>query len=166
MNSKKKDYILIDTGLRGNYAKEIMQAVIGQMSDGLWENSSTYEHYWRFVDVDERGGQIFLKVSTKKYDDNAIANTYYENYFYQKMNMDETKIKTFFAARIKDIIKSELKDELEDPVKGWNRESDFVSAYISYDEQVTVAHAYFAYETLKGRHNEKKYSPEIVKDML
>ena len=44
---------IIKTNTNGKKANEILSAVIGQMSDGMFENSRYYEGYWMFCDIDD-----------------------------------------------------------------------------------------------------------------
>ena len=64
-NESDKSVKLIDTGLAGDKAKDILDSVIGQMSDGMWENSPAMEHYWPFIDVEMKGRRVYFAVSTE-----------------------------------------------------------------------------------------------------
>ena len=43
--------ILVNTGLTDAMSEDVLNSVIGQLSDGMWENSRVMEHYWPFVNI-------------------------------------------------------------------------------------------------------------------
>ena len=53
----------ITTGLSGKVNSDILHSVIGQLSDGIWENSPGMEKYWKHADIEERDGQLCIAVS-------------------------------------------------------------------------------------------------------
>ena len=55
-----KEVIVVKTGLSASdkKAKEILNSVIGQMSDGIWENSPGYSRYWKNIDIGEEDGEM------------------------------------------------------------------------------------------------------------
>ena len=109
--------------------KDILHAVIGQMSDGIWENSRAMEKYWHSlgVEVDKDGYIVIIDR------DNVCENA-----------------PEFFANKIKQIIKIEIDDgnhKLE-----WSRTCPAVSVYLDYGRNyATVGECYRLYELLKGR---------------
>lgn len=158
-----KDAIQIDTGLKGDLAKDILDSVIGQMSDGMWENSPAMEHYWRYINVVKTAGnQVFLVVDGITADASHVVN-----YFNYKMGMDEGKIKEFMGNKLKAVAKQELKD---DPDLGsWDRNNTSETGYLSYDRPITFQEVYFVYEILKGRDLTnvlRKYPDEVSDELL
>lgn len=117
----------INTGIRSNNKfMSILGSVIGQMSDGIWENTRSMEKYWKSLDysVSDDGNIIIV-------DNHNVCNDPVE----------------FLANKIKQIIKIEIDDgntELE-----WNRSCGAVPSYIHGG--VTVGDCYQLYELLKGR---------------
>lgn len=139
---KKSDDILaevrrIDTGLKSDLDMAIIQSVFGQLSDGLWENSPMMDHYWPYIDVEKKGGKVYLLVSVRGYPSNRF------------LDMDDSEVKTWLAKKIKAVIKDEELD--------WSRsnreETDFLSTEwrLPSKERATVADCYYVYEVLRGR---------------
>lgn len=156
VDDSQKPPRMIDTGLTGNKNKEILSSVIGQLSDGMWENSPRMDKYWRFVDVKDKGGKIYLAISAKMAHHEPrtryFNGRYIDNGF---LNMSDTKIKEWFANKLKAVIKEEgLK---------WERNSDQGTSYIGYKENITVGDAYAAYDKLKGRKDRSNPAPDASK---
>ena len=138
---------------------EILRSVIGQMSDGIWENSPRAEGYWRFATIEKSDdNKIVIAVSTiyiisysdiygKYYHDNkCLINRF--------ADMTDDKVKAYFANKIKQIIKieeSNLKEYYNDTSKdlSWRKDNQQKCNYMGYKETITVADAYAAYKNLK-----------------
>lgn len=109
----------------------ILSSVIGQMSDGIWENSKAMEKYWKNLDFSETpDGRICLE------DRIGVTNDVYD----------------FFANKIKKIIQVEIEDgntRLE-----WSRTCPAMPRYMH--GSVTVGDCYELYELLKGRDTSKR----------
>ena len=121
-----------------NYC-EILGSVIGQMSDGIWENTRSMERYWKSLNygVDEHG-YIYLE------DRYGVVSDVAE----------------FFANKIKQIVKIDNDDNggLE-----WTRYNSNVVNYMGYHSEITVGECYKLYELLKGRDISKKQYAIIQK---
>lgn len=113
---------------------EIMHAVIGQMSDGIWENSRKMENVWKGLStgIDEDTDTITIKV------DYPSSLTYY----------DDEYVRNYFANKIKQIIQIEIDDGLR---ATWDRDCTASSTYLNYHHDVQVRDAYAVYDALKGR---------------
>lgn len=143
--------IAYDTGLPDTQVnKDIIDSVFGQMSDGIWENSSRMEGYWRYADMMCQDGKIFLVINntcsdSKKY--GSKFDTYNNPYIY----MSQEQVINFFANKIKQIVYIEFGDSSGKHM--WQRNDQTVLDYLtrSYNNPVTVADAYKAYDILKGR---------------
>lgn len=124
-----------DTGIPATDRKsfEILESVIGQLSDGIWENSPSMGKYWKNLHIDTRDGNI-------------IINETYNSPFRWD---DQKKVLEFFANKVKQIIKTEIEDGRSD--LEWKRDCTGVSDYLGYKEQITVRDAYKVYDQLKGR---------------
>ena len=121
-------------------AIQAINSIIGQLSDGYWENSTAMEYYWPYIDTDNT--DVIIKG----------CNNYYDrhNKYCRFADMNEQHIKEWLANKIKFIVKYELEDY---PNKGkWERNNDSELDYIDG----TVSQAYAAYDELKGR-NSKTY---------
>lgn len=128
---ENENAIVIKTGLSDSKAKDILNSVIGQMSDGIWENSPRMDRYWKYADIIKEGSEIAIKISNPDY---------YENGFKGK---SESEIKKFFAQKVKQIVK---KEELN-----WDRNNEERSRYLDRHSGVTVKDAYRVYDKLLGR---------------
>ena len=143
----------IETGLKTDLDMAILDAVLGQLSDGMWENSPMMDKYWPYIEIEKRGGKVYLDISDsyRKYD-------YPRNGF---MDMDDATIKTWLAKKLKAVIKEEGLD--------WRRDNADTTDYLSTDwrlpskEEATVADCYYVYEVLRGRNVAKQ--PEYSKKM-
>ena len=122
----------INTGIRSNSKFEnILSSVLGQLSDGIWENSRSMEKYWKnlsysvndqgYIELEDRAGVC-------------------------------PSVTEFFANKIKQIIKIEIDDGNSD--LEWNRSCGAVPSYIHGN--VTVGDCYQLYELLKGRQTDTK----------
>lgn len=121
----------INTGIKAtDKFINILGSVIGQMSDGIWENTRSMEKYWNSLNysVDEAG---YLVVEDK--------------YYVCAKPLD------FFANKIKQIIKTEIEDGNSHLV--WSRACDAIPSYMH--GTVTVGDCYKLYELLKGRSIDK-----------
>ena len=121
---------LIDTGLSDRKAEEVLQSVIGQLSDGIWENSRGMEKYWQYADIIKKGSEIYISVNTENYESGYRGKS-------------EQDIKRYFAQKVKQIVKEE---GLE-----WSRDNTEISYYLARDSEVTVQDAYRVYDKLLGR---------------
>ena len=161
-SGKKK--LIVPTGLKGDKAREILDSIIGQMSDGMWENSPAMEHYWRFINVENVGGELAFVVDKARGEWGAGSrpgnNHFTENYFMTKLGGKADAIKQFMAKKLKAIAKEEIKDE-NDPL-GWYRNNEMESGYLAG----TISDVYFVYETLLGRSGFQRKYPRFVVDEL
>lgn len=131
---------IIKTGLPKRF-KDMLAAVIGQMSDGYWENTPMMRGYWPFVNAAVQGDEAVLEVSGDRY--SGQHNAY--NRF---ADMTEDAIRKFFAEKIKFLIK-------EEGLGDWKRDNEKETDYLSYDDPYRVKDCYYAYEVLKGRNVSK-----------
>ena len=145
----EEDARKISIGLNDAKSKDIINAVIGQMSDGHWENSPGMERYWRFASgLDDQGNIIVYTGSNRKkefagYDRYGLKK--YKQHWTDSAfnNMSDEAVKKFFANKIKQIVKLEGLD--------WNRNNTEPCEYLDYSSGVTVRDAYKVYDRLLGR---------------
>jgi hypothetical protein len=108
----------------------ILGSVIGQMSDGIWENTRSMEKYWKSLDYGkDPSGYIWLD------DRHGVTADVYD----------------FFANKIKKIIQIEIEDGNNQLI--WSRTCAGVPYYMHGN--VTVGDCYEMYELLKGRNTSK-----------
>jgi hypothetical protein len=143
----------IDTGLKTDLDMAILDAVLGQLSDGIWENTPMMRKYWPYIEISKRGGKVYLEVSEEEYKEH-----YPRNYF---IVMTDNEIKSWLAMKLKQVIKEEGLD--------WKRDNTETTDFLSTDwripskEEATVADCYYVYEVLRGRNVAKH--PEYSKKM-
>lgn len=130
---------IIKTGLPKRF-KDMLAAVIGQMSDGYWENTPMMRGYWPFVDAAVQGDEAVLEVSTDLYNREFVHNRF--------RGMTDDVIRKFFAEKIKFLVK-------EEGLGDWKRDNEKETDYLSYDDPYRVKDCYYAYEVLKGRNVSK-----------
>ena len=159
LNDSKKR--IIHTGLYSNVAKEIIQSVLGQLSDGYGENNPANEKWWRFADcVQASDGEVLIEVSTEPWEYDEFRS-YRHKYTYNGFHsMSDAEVMQKFAGWIKKTAKMEMNDE--NAGNQWNRGSEMKLDYLNYHENVTAADAYFVYEKLLGRDNDRKYAESTV----
>ena len=122
--------ITIYTGLNDEYAKDIINGVVGQLSDGIWENSPGMDKYWRHMTVDTKGNEITVSFDTNSYNSGFRGKT-------------EEQLRKWLANKIKQIVKEEGLD--------WNRDNEEVCDYLNYYSDCTVQDAYRVYDKILGR---------------
>lgn len=107
---------------------DILGSVIGQLSDGIWENSRTMEKYWKSLTYGSTAdGMIWIE------DHHGTCDNPLD----------------FFANKIKQIVKKEIEDGRCETGLEWSRLCGLHPFYFHGD--VTVGECYELYELLKGR---------------
>lgn len=135
-----QEYRIIDTGLQGPIQKDILDSVLGQISDGYWENSPRMDMYWRNIDTELQGDKVVFSIKPHTFPWYA---------------MSDDQIKQWFAKKIKFLIKEEFGKSRD----VWNRmNTKLKTDYLSHKSpsQTTVADCYYAYDTLMGRKTSNK----------
>lgn len=105
---------------------EILASVIGQMSDGIWENTNRMNGYWIYADCNSR----CIDITVDKYSDyrEKVRNPY--------SCMSDEQILNFFANKIKTIALIEMQDNYESEIKE-NIFGDYpTSAYRYFREDI------------------------------
>lgn len=141
--SEESDIRVIRTGLSGAKNNEILNSIIGQMSDGIWENSPSIEPYWMFANVDDDCNFVVKSrpVIWDNYNRKGRRNPYY-----QKPDHD---ILRYFANKLKQIVREYANDKGLDFKQLWNRDSEEVCDYLGYDEDITIGDAFKVYQALR-----------------
>ena len=117
--------------------RDIIDSVIGQLSDGKWENSPAMRKYWAYCQVDVRGGLVVLQVNDEDWSSGF-------------RNRDDAWVRKFFACKIKQVAYDELSG------LRWNRTDTSELSYLSQSSKVTVSAAYEAYDAILGRKGGRK----------
>lgn len=135
--------------------RAVLESVIGQLSDGMWENSPAMEKYWRGMKLsqDERGNVELRHASS--YDvrvDRWLGGRNGRMYSWREgkssgfNGMGSKEVREFFAKKIKQIADRERKDYPS--VGKWSATNNSPLDY--FHSGVTVADAYSLYKRLKG----------------
>lgn len=150
--------IIVKTGLYSVTAQDVLDNVIGQMSDGMWENSKTMEHYWPFVNIKKINEEVCIVIDTEVNNDKWHPNSSWNNWFLRgdKLGRDREKIRSFFAKKIAQIVREDLKDHNSDRGKFTSKnltELYYMHSYTKDEDgnypPITVADAYAVYAALK-----------------
>lgn len=133
---------VIHTGLKHPLDLEVLDSVLGQMSDGIWEDSPSMEKYWGHVDFEMIDGEVCIVV-----DDSWNSG-------FRGKTDDE--IRKYFAVKIKQVVKEEINDGANIE---WTRNSKEHLDYMH--DSVTVGDCYRVYDALLGRQN-RSDSPDTI----
>lgn len=124
--------------MNGKKERDIIDSVIGQLGDGIWENSPRMEKYWQNMDIE---GDTF-SVERGWYKDysswrpNGRGWRYSESGFARK---SDVWVINWVANKIMEIVRIERKDASGED--GWPAGDNDASLYISRDEDITFGEA-------------------------
>lgn len=118
---------------------EYLDPVMGQLSDGIWENSPKMEAYWLCNSLTDDG------IEMEDYTTSFSGRKTYWNPLYKK---SDEEVRSWFADKLKTVVKKWLGD-YDSRGEGWNRLNTAEVDYLRNGQ--TVAGAYKAYDSLKGR---------------
>ena len=96
---------IIKTNLTSDIAYDVCRSILGQMSDGYWENTRKMEEYWRFASVKKAKGEIVFAIDNRYYDYPYSGRRAVYNGFFR---MNDSEILSFFAKKIKFILRKEF----------------------------------------------------------
>lgn len=137
--SNSDGYTLVSTGLSDAKAEDVLNSVIGQMSDGIWENTSQMDRYWKNLEIIKKDGELYIQANTDSYSSGFKGYT-------------EDEIRKFVANKVKQIAKMYIED-----YKGsakdlaWDRNCTVKCDYLDYHSGATIQDAYRVYDKLLGR---------------
>lgn len=125
---------LIPTGLFDQKSEDILKNVLIQLSDGIWQNTAMMRKYWKYADIVNKNGEIFIQLSRD-----------YNSGFYNMINSD---VRKFFAKKIEQIVKTYIKDYKDrNPNIKWDMNCTELCKYLGEDN-ITIQDAYKVYNTL------------------
>lgn len=111
VNTMENNTRIIDTGIKTTKkTSEIFRAVIGQMSDGIWENASSMNGYWSCCNICDEHDTIEIHVSTSYYSEHLGCINRWRW-------MTDAEVLKFFANRIKQIALIELEDRYNEETR-------------------------------------------------
>lgn len=148
----------INTNLYSDKAFEMLNSVIGQLSDGIWENSPGMSKYLRFASIRRADNkQVIIEISK----DECIRTTYSNHYNHYIQNafleMSDAEVIKWFAAKLKQIVKIEMNDcsSYGYVIGTWKRDNENTLSYLGHKHVLTVKDVYVIYDFLNGRSTAK-----------
>lgn len=145
--ANKENITIINTGLTDSASLNVLKSTIGQLSDGMWENSRKAERYWPFADAEMIDGNVCLVISNDLY-----KGRHYVNGFRVDLAMDHTRIKDYFAKKIRAVVRENAKDYPNRGIKctsKCNVALDYMSDYDNYDNEIRACDAHKVYAALR-----------------
>ena len=139
----------ITTNFYGQRAFDILDAVSGQLSDGMWENSRGYDKYWTNFSVRRLDdNRVVFHINKNSY--TSYCNRYLDNPF---SRMSDTEFLAWYAGKLKAVIFCEAHDN--NWKKGWWKRdnTENTSCYLNRKLDITVSDIYTVYDELLGRKN-------------
>lgn len=143
--------MIINTGLTDSASLNVLKSTLGQLSDGMWENSRKAERYWPFAKAEMINDSVCIVISKELY--KGYGSWSYTNGFSFDLAMDVTRIKDYFAKKIQAVVRENAKDY---PTRGIKCAAkcevalDYMSDYDNYDNEIRACDAYKVYKALKA----------------
>ena len=137
---------VIHTHMYTKKAKEVLDSVFGQLSDGWGENNPRNDRWWMFGKAtQEVDGEVTIHISSKTGE--RYCSKWVDNGF---TGMPDVEVKKWMARMVKKTMMMELRDD--HAANGWQRDNvDFKTCYLNYHEEISVAEVYCIYELLLDR---------------
>lgn len=132
---------------------EVILSVLGQLSDGIWENSNGMGKYWEYADVEGTDLQV---------DDDSWRSGF--------RGKTEADVRNWFANKAKQVVKIWAEDYGKDPNTVWKRDNHDEVAYMGHHRlPIKVRDVYECYDFLKQRkgnydYGYRKPEPEVVSE--
>lgn len=142
---------IINTGLTDSASLNVLLSTLGQLSDGIWENSNVARHYWEFADIDMIDGEVCLVIKKNAYESYGRNSRPIENYFRTRMHLDPTAIKKYFANKVRAVVRENAKDYPNAGIKCTAKcdvELDYMSSYDNREIPIKASDAYRVYKAL------------------
>jgi hypothetical protein len=146
--------LVINTGLNDSASLNVLKSTLGQLSDGIWENSRKAERYWPFANAEMVDGNVCIVISkeySKRY--GSGKNSWgYSNGFIYDLAMDEAKIKNYFSRKVAEVVRQEAKDNPNRGIKCTSKcevALDYMSDYENDENEIRACDAYKVYKALK-----------------
>ena len=155
MTNTNSNSLIINTGLNDRASLNVLKSTLGQLSDGMWENSRKAERYWPFANAEMIDGNVCLVISkeyNKRYGSGCNAWGYTNGFLYD-LRMDVDRIKDYFAKKIQAVVRQEAKDYPDAGIKCTAKcdvELDYMSDYDNYDNKIRACDAHKVYKALKA----------------
>lgn len=115
--------------------RDIFRSVLGQLSDGIWENSPACTAYWLCCDVDDGGDTVSLVVEDRPLVSYCGGEPMKNRYF----DMSDADILNYFAYKIRQIIRIEKADNnCTDHSYDMTLQNQTESEYFGYEIPVRI----------------------------
>lgn len=138
---------IIHTNLFSQTAYDAFESVMGQISDGYWENTPRMQKYWSFADISRAAdGEVLIEVEPNAYLLDKWTNRYTSNPY---VDMADREILEFFANKMKVIAKVEMKDN--EVGNQWQRDNEMKVHYLSQQNDLDISDIYCIYDICHGR---------------
>lgn len=145
--ANKENITIINTGLTDSASLNVLKSTLGQLSDGMWENSRKAERYWPFAEAEMIDGNVCLVISNDWH-----KGQHYMNGFFFDLSMDPARIKDYFAKKIRAVVRENAKDYPDRGIKctaKCNAALDYMSDYDNYDNKIRACDAHKVYAALR-----------------
>lgn len=144
---------IIHTGLFSQTAYDAFDSLMGQISDGYWENSDRMQKYWNFADIKRAdNGEVIVEIEAESYVWDKWSHRMTSNPY---DSMSDSKILEFFANKMKTIAKVEMEDE--NVGNQWQRDNEMKLHYLSRNVDLDVSDIYCIYDLMHGRNAKCRY---------
>lgn len=103
---------ILATPLEGETEADVISSVMGQLSDGIWENSPAMESYWRMCEPFKADdGKTYMKVSKKMdyvdYTDHRGLRHFKNNKY---ASLTNAGVRNFWGNKVKQVVDIERRD--------------------------------------------------------
>lgn len=142
---------IINTGLTDSASLNVLLSTLGQLSDGICENSNVARHYWEFAEVEMIDGEVCLVIKKNAYESYDNRCRPIENYFRTRLNLDPTAIKKYFANKVRAVVRENAKDYPNAGIKCSAKcevALNYMSDYDNHDNEIRACDAYRVYKAL------------------
>lgn len=135
----------VHTKLFTDIAKDAIDSVFGQLSDGFWENSRRMEQYWQFAHVErDLNGEVVIvvdKITGKIHGSNCkwTSNAFAE--------MTDNQVLEFLGKKLREIANIEFKDKDLKP----DHSSQRTMEYLTRNTPITAEMTYVLADILLGK---------------
>lgn len=150
MANTNSNSLIINTGLNDRASLNVLKSTLGQLSDGMWENSRKAERYWPFAEAEMINDSVCIVISKESY--KGRGSWGYTNGFLYDLRMDVSRIKDYFAKKIQAVVRQEAKDYPDAGIKCTAKcdvELDYMSDYDNYNNKIRACDAHKVYKALK-----------------
>lgn len=125
----------VETKLAGENEFNVLSSVIGELSDGIWEESFSAEKYWRFCSVvlNPTTNRVEIRISNLH---STRSSGWHRVVWNPFLSMSDSEIRLWFSRKIKRIFNIECHDK---NIKiSFNKKNDQIMEYFGFGEPVST----------------------------